>query len=276
MSRTEIYYYSGTGNSLHVARELRKLIPDTELIPILKFQDGGTVRSSAEKVGFVFPIYFTSIPAPMRKFIERIDLTSANYIFYAATRIGTFTIAFPLMRKLLKKKGKKLDSHILLNMTSNSPTGLKPGKGSPKWVKNIAIEEVRRRDMEIRPDMERFSRAVMNKEPYPDPSFPNPLRYIAFKVLYPLTRFEGSEVGYYVDDTCIGCGTCEEVCLSNKVKLVNGKPVWQDDVQCYYCFACFNLCPQQAILVKNKYDTKAGRFHHPDVTMEDIASQKDR
>ena len=31
----EIYYFSGTGNSLHVAQQLRKRLPDCTLIPIL-------------------------------------------------------------------------------------------------------------------------------------------------------------------------------------------------------------------------------------------------
>jgi len=30
---TEIYYFSGTGNSLFIARELKKLLSDVELIP---------------------------------------------------------------------------------------------------------------------------------------------------------------------------------------------------------------------------------------------------
>ena len=34
MSKVEIYYFSGTGNSLHLARELQKRIPETKLIPI--------------------------------------------------------------------------------------------------------------------------------------------------------------------------------------------------------------------------------------------------
>ncbi|HQE93577.1 MAG TPA: hypothetical protein PLH19_12095 [Anaerolineae bacterium] len=32
---TQIYYFSGTGNSLHVARELEKRLPETSLVPII-------------------------------------------------------------------------------------------------------------------------------------------------------------------------------------------------------------------------------------------------
>jgi len=32
---TEIYYFSGTGNSFYVAKELQKRIPKAKLIPII-------------------------------------------------------------------------------------------------------------------------------------------------------------------------------------------------------------------------------------------------
>jgi flavodoxin len=33
---TAIYYFSGTGNSLHVARELQQRLPESRLIPIVR------------------------------------------------------------------------------------------------------------------------------------------------------------------------------------------------------------------------------------------------
>jgi len=33
--KTEIYYFSGTGNSLHVARELQKRLTGAMLIPVI-------------------------------------------------------------------------------------------------------------------------------------------------------------------------------------------------------------------------------------------------
>jgi ferredoxin len=270
----EIYYYSGTGNSLHAARELEKRLPDAELIPILKFRKREHLKTKGETVGFVFPVYFTSIPAPMREFIEKLDLTSAKYIFMVATRIGTFTIAQNLLKKILKKKGKKLDSYIFLNMASNSPTGLKPGKGDPKWVQKTSKEEIDRMEEKILTQLDMISRKIKKQEGFHPGKFPNPLIFIIHPILNKLTRNMSSEVGYRIDDTCIGCGTCEKVCLSGKVKLSDGKPIWQEGVQCYYCFACFNFCPQQSILVNKKYDRKDGRYHHPEIALEDIASQK--
>ena len=42
---TEIYCFSGTGNSLHVARQLQKRLPAAKLIPILSLVDKGFVAT---------------------------------------------------------------------------------------------------------------------------------------------------------------------------------------------------------------------------------------
>jgi ferredoxin len=274
MVKVKIYYYSGTGNSLHIARELQKRIPDSELIPILKFSGKKTIRVDSERMGLVFPIYFTTIPSPVRDFITRLDLTSVKYIFMTATRIGTFTIADKLVNALLRKRGRNLDSHLIVNMASNSPTGLKPGKGDPKWMERTSEKEIERMEMELLPDLKKFATAVNRGEKFPDRAIMNPIGTVARPFMDLMTKGIKSEVGYFVDDTCIGCGACERVCLSNKIKLVDGKPVWNKEIRCFYCFACFNFCPEQSILVRKKYDSKDGRYHHPGVTMEDIIAQK--
>ena len=35
MDRVELYYFSGTGNSLHIVKELHKRIPKASVIPIV-------------------------------------------------------------------------------------------------------------------------------------------------------------------------------------------------------------------------------------------------
>jgi len=46
---TEIYYLSGTGNSLHVAKELQKRIADTELIPISSLKNNDGIKTKGNK-----------------------------------------------------------------------------------------------------------------------------------------------------------------------------------------------------------------------------------
>ena len=54
---TEIYYISGTGNSQHLAKEMQKRIPETELIPIVSLFDYDIIKTSGKAIGFVFPVH---------------------------------------------------------------------------------------------------------------------------------------------------------------------------------------------------------------------------
>jgi len=54
------------------------------------------------------------------------------------------------------------------------------------------------------------------------------------------------EINY---DMCIGCGTCtNDVCFVNAIRMVNGKPVINED--CRGCGRCADVCPVGAIEIK--------------------------
>ena len=88
---TDLYYFSGTGNSLYVARELQRRIPDASLIPMVSLLREKVVSTRGESVGFIFPIHALTIPIAVKQFIERTDLSSAKYVFAIATRGGAST-----------------------------------------------------------------------------------------------------------------------------------------------------------------------------------------
>lgn len=271
---TEIYYFSGTGNSLHVAKELQKRIPGSELIPIVSILDNNIVATKGETVGFVFPLYFTTVPAPVRRFLEKLNMESTKYSFSVVTRLGTFCVANIQVNRILKKKGKSLDSQFVLNMANNTPTGLKPGKGDEDWINQIDKEKVTQLETEVRSCLDLIHKVINAQEKYPRNAATNPLLSLLERIMYLLTRNSKTQIDFYTDSTCTGCGTCEKVCLSRKIRMQDKQPVWQKDIDCYYCYACFNFCPTQSILVKDKYTKKDGRYAHPNITAIDITKQK--
>jgi NAD-dependent dihydropyrimidine dehydrogenase PreA subunit/flavodoxin len=275
---TQIYYFSGTGNSLHVARELQKRIPDADLIPVVNLLGQDMIQTQAKTVGLVFPIYLTTLPIPIREFVKKLDPSSAEYIFAVGTRMGTFCLADIALENMLRERDKHLDAYFLLNMPINSPTGLVPGPGDKDWVNKVTDEKVQALDAAVQDRLDAIQDVIVNREPNPkdDSSRLGPLLKSLLSI--PLAFIErstgGTEIPYTADSSCTGCGTCEKVCPSNKIKLVDGKPVWQKEIQCYYCYACFNYCPTQSILVGKKYTQKDGRYSHPGITANDIAGQK--
>jgi len=49
---TEIYYFSGTGNSLQVAEKLQKKNSDSKLIPIVSLLSNDIIETHGENVEF--------------------------------------------------------------------------------------------------------------------------------------------------------------------------------------------------------------------------------
>ena len=282
---TEIYYFSGTGNSLHVARELQKRIPGTKLLPIISLINTEKVTTKGTTVGFVLPHYSSSLPKIVHMFIERLNPESARYLFAIVTRGRTGTMAFNQINKILSKKGRRLDSFFAITMPSGSEPLVKG------YASRINEERINRLESEMLTRLNYIQKTVINREisrekdtgdGTPPPPFLVPFLPL-IGVMSPLLLRFGKLVettfDFYYDEKCTGCGLCENICLAEKVKMVDRRPIWKEAVKCHGCFACFNYCPLESIQIKSRwwlksYTDQNGRYHHPEITANDIAEQK--
>lgn len=275
--RSIIYYFSGTGNSLHVARKIADKIAETELISIVSLLEKERIDISGERVGFIFPVYVNSVPIQVQRFLNKLNFGKVEYSYSIVTHGGYANLNVPrrVLQSILNKKGKTLDGFYDILMTSNSPTGIMPAfiPGIKSWVELIQPDKVQEKEKKMQEEIERISRMITDGKRSISPN-DNGLKvrfYDRFINIFP--ESPKRRITYFTDNTCTGCGTCERVCLSGTVKIVNGRPQWQKDINCFHCYACFNFCPEQAILVKN-WKLKNGRYHHPEISADDIASQK--
>jgi ferredoxin len=275
MGKVEIYYFSGTGNSLYVTKELQKRIPESNLIPIVSLLKRHVIETNGDTVGFVFPIHGMTIPIPVKKFIKKLDLKSTKYIFSIATRAGTQHIAFMEIENILQKSDKSLNSYFTLNMASNDPKF--------KDYRPATSEEIEKLESEIQRRHNSIQEVIIKQENSREkdsefiPASPALGRLVSLGMAY--AEYDGAKDYFYANSKCTDCGTCEKVCPSGKIKMVNGKLIWQENVKSYLCYACLNFCPIHAVQIKTKiymksYTEQNERYSHPYATADDIAAQK--
>ena len=280
---TEIYYFSGTGNSLFIARELQKRLPDAALIPIISLLDQETIETAGRAVGLVFPVHALTNPIAVRRFLRKADFSSADYVFAVATRLGTVYRGFEEIGRLLKKKGSRLDAHLVLNMGNNEPRHGKYTVPTPEDLKTLEDAALKRLDS--------FAGKVMQKAICHEKGAEEGITFGMHPLLnsfmekltisgLSLSEHFGGVNYFYADEKCVGCGICQKVCLSGKIQMQGGKPVWARKPLCYMCFACLNYCPKHAMQIKDIVFVKSqsrtnGRYPHPYATAQEIARQKE-
>ena len=277
MAGTIIYYFSGTGNSLHVARELKRRLPEARLQSILSVIKSEEPALGADTIGLVFPVYLNSIPEPVRSFIRKIKALPVKYFFAVSTNCGYPGEVDYLTYNILKLNDLNLNYYASLKMLINTPTGLMPAIfANKKWMEIAGAEKAAERLPEIHKELDQIAGEIINRVSNIKPGRkPNFFRRILLALTEHLSPIEKTKsIPFSVDHDCNSCGTCEKVCLSGKIVMSGDKPEWLEHTQCYFCYACFNYCPQQAILVKG-YNYKTGRYSHPGISATDIAEQKE-
>jgi len=258
--KTAMYYFTGTGNSLAVAKKICAGLADCSLTPVASVAGTcGPVVPAAGRVGIICPVYFAGLPAMVARFAKRLDLSNAGYTFAVVTfgGGGATSALRQLDGALLKGAGRGLDAGFAVKMPGNNV--LLYGPPSPKKRYRIfAAAEgeiaaiVRQVDAGLSP-------------PLPHALFPQLLHAL----LYPrfIRSVHGADRQFSVSDACTSCGTCVSVCPAGNIRLADKKPVWQH--KCELCCACIQLCPAGAIQAGKKTE-KRGRYRNPAVTVAEL------
>ncbi len=241
-----------------------------------------TIKTKAETIGIIFPIQGPTFPIAVKMFLQKVDLKSVNYIFAIATRGGTSCRIYEEINKILKKKGKTLNAHFIITMFNNDP---KHENDNKEYSFRIpSNEEIIKKEEEVQGRLNDIKGIIENKETShkKDTEFLYKYGFILEQIILLAIKSQESKSikdYFYADSKCIGCGLCEKICLSNRIKIKDGKPYWDDNTLCYMCYACINFCPAKSIQINSKWYMKSytateGRYSHPFCSAKDIQGQK--
>jgi Fe-S-cluster-containing hydrogenase component 2 len=258
--KTLIYYFTGTGNSLAVAKKIAAVLGNCELVSIASLQTTtGDLTPLADRVGIINPVYFAGLPVMVAGFAERLDLSKVHYVFSIVTFGGSG--AAPALRQLdsvlKKRRDHGLDAGFRVKMPGNyillyeSPTGEKRGK-------ILATADTQIADV---------AAAISRNEIRKLPS--SLLAGILHAIAYPrfASHVHEDDRKFSVNDNCTSCGTCAAICPAGNIELVDGKPAWKH--HCELCCGCIHLCPTEAIQAGSRTASRQ-RYHNPFVSIEEL------
>lgn len=258
LMKTVIFYFSGTGNSLKVARDLAVAISDTEIMAIPKALRNQEFNwSHFDNIGFVFPVYFEGPPLMVNEFVKKLVLTDKKYLFAVATYGAVFGDVLKILNRSLPD-GQSLNLGETIQMPGNYLAWY--GAWEEQKQKN-AFEHQNEA-------VKAIARSIKAQET-------KPLKRDRFiynlftKFWYPQFEKEAKtrDQHFSVDATCNGCQICKRLCPANNISFDSGKPQWNG--RCEQCFACIQWCPQEAIQYGKKTRNRK-RYHHPEITVQDL------
>ncbi len=262
---TTIYYFTGTGNSLAVARRVAAGLGNTGLAGIPSFRDENRIVPQTPRIGIVCPVHGFAVPGIVYEFIQRIDPSDVEYAFVVLTYAGAMGGALQSARRAFRKAGKELDFGAAVRMPSNDIA-----------LSDVQSQATRRRILERAENkIELIIRSISSAKRHVPTGFPlfRPLASLATATVGPLLARHRHTLdrNFSTDEDCVGCGTCAQVCPAENITLVGGRPTWNH--RCETCLACINYCPQHAIQY-GKRTARRGRYHHPEVSALDLAAQR--
>ncbi|MBY8985524.1 MAG: EFR1 family ferrodoxin [Candidatus Lokiarchaeota archaeon] len=261
--KTTIYFFTGTGNSLNIAKSISKKFENCELVPIAKVWQVKNLTAESEKVGFIFPLYYSGLPKIVYDFVKNININKSEYFFAVViSGGGTSELPFQQIGRILNSKEKGLNAGFLISMPSNYIISYDiHSEEQQKIFFEKASEQVAVISEMVKNKGNNFDQEILEKNLSRTDRFNTKFR----------DNVNESDKSFFADENCNNCGICEEICPVNNIILVEGKPQWQH--KCQQCLACINYCPEKSIQFGSQ-TKRTGRYHHPEISLQDIKTQK--
>lgn len=246
-----IFYFTATGNSLHIAKKL-----DDEIVSIPHALKSDFLIYESETIGIVCPIYGHEMPKMVKSFITKATFKT-DYFYVILTYGALHGGAAEIADKYIKSVGKKAQYIKSILMVDN-------------FLPNFDMNSQCAMDKKIPENLIKIKREIKNrKHQIEKAGFMNKMIHKSY-VSMVKNQDETVWANFVIGDNCNGCKICEKVCPSNSISVIDGKSV-HTLKNCQACYACVHACPNKAIVFEKEKNPNA-RYRNENITLDEIIS----
>ena len=247
-----VFYFSGTGNSLKVAKNLAKELDDCEIISMSKTYN---LAKEYDRIGFVYPVYFWGLPKRVIEFINNMNFdNNKNAYYYSIATYGGLAgnAVYQLYELLFNRHNIKLNYGRTLKMFANYIVAYNMSENIEKITASSDKKLV----------------SIINSIKIKKSNNMNKLTKIFNSINKDFVeKVSNMDKDFTVNNNCIDCGICEKVCPVKNIEIVDKKPQYKH--HCEQCVACIQFCPQKAINYSNVTQNRR-RYTNPAITYNEL------
>ncbi len=246
-----IFYFTGTGNTLYVAKCL-----GDELVSIPQIMKTNDLSFTADKIGIVAPTYAGKVPPMVLEFLEKATFNT-DYLYFIATYGKDDTVICERTTKIMSEMGKEIKYANSVLMVDN-------------YLPSFDMREQEAIDKNIDGQIAAIKQDIDNNKEYIKEADQGQRDFFASasKIFAENPNLiNGDQIT--ITDKCIGCGICTQVCPAGIISVSEGKAIRSTNT-CQFCLACAQNCPSKAITLKVRDMNPNERFRNEHVSLAEI------
>ena len=273
--KVNLYYFSGTGNSLFIAKTIQEgiveehcrvtgsrndLETNVAILPIQKFTNCETIIDQSDRIGIIYPTYFLDAPDVVKQFAKRLQIREGCYLFLYSSYGETLGNALHNMNQIFEPGQVRGNYEVVL--PDNSIIFESKKEEIPKMLE-VGETIIRAHAKEV------YHQRITPLSPY------SSKYHLAANVMKPLARrglgFKKLKVN---QEKCNHCGLCGKLCPMRNISMpdhlsISKTPAFGN--ACESCFSCLHYCPQEAIRYQRMSKKKSGfQYRHPQIRVNEM------
>ena len=219
-----VFYFSATGNSMYVARQIEQ-----DPVSIPQIIHSKNQEYTADRIGIVAPVYGHELPAMVKDFLKNAKFHT-DYFYMILTYGNRHGGAAELARNFCEECGIEVNYINVIVMVDN-------------WLPSFDMNEQKKIDKHVEENLEQIrSDLLSRKNMISEVTDTDRAAHRQFLERMSKMPEDAWQHLIRITDGCVGCGICEKVCPSASIRVEQGRAVYTPG-NCQTCLACAHACP---------------------------------